>query len=196
MLNTPPPSSSRTSLADAGRGAVIEAAAISPATKSAFAASKPTSRSRCGIGNFFSIAATAAAGSSLPSASCRRALASGAASRLKRMTCGSMIAWVSACGRPRPPSTCASLWCSAVPELSTVPASQAPMRHSPRAATLAPSATTAGRFCPNRRIASVASPTVTGVRLSTHSASTQWAMAFMPLAALTAAGRPSVRSGS
>jgi hypothetical protein len=53
---------------------------------------------------------------------------SGTATALKPAVCGSMIAWVSACGVSNvPPSVWHILWCRAMPTVpSTAPQSQAP----------------------------------------------------------------------
>ena len=109
------------------------------------------------------------------------------AARLKRVTCGRMIAWVSACGRPRPPSTWASLCCSPVPAASTMPASQAATRHSPRASRSDAVRDHARQMRGQAARRFDREAMLTGVRSGTDRPPTQWASAFSPLAALTAA---------
>ena len=76
------------------------------------------------------------------------------------------------------------------------PASQAPYSASERACMSPGARTTRGKAAAMARMPSSACSELIGFPSAAYRASTQWAIAFMPLAAEIATGRPRVSAGS
>ncbi|MNG22282.1 hypothetical protein D3C84_1067510 [compost metagenome] len=96
-----------------------------------------------------------------------------------------------------PPRVWQSLWCKAMPtEPRQMPANHAPYNAWLRACASLGSLTTPGKAWASERIDSSAMKPMIGLASSAYSASTAWAMAFMPEQAEICAGRVRVNCGS
>ncbi|MNP30485.1 hypothetical protein D3C76_1235590 [compost metagenome] len=96
-----------------------------------------------------------------------------------------------------PPRVWQSLWCKAIPtEPRQIPASHAPYNAWLRASGSLGLLTTPGNACARARIDSSAMKPMIGLASWAYSASTAWAMAFMPEQADICDGRVKVNCGS